>query len=391
MEKDLNFEELWKDPKFREFVSQYKKPLTTVPEPPSPSGALGSKSITEPCVNNEDDEDRGRSRTRDTLIPSTNKKLASRRSPSHRERSCSPRPKSSRPRREHEEFEGYRQDQVKQDYSSRRLRSTYARTSYTRGGKDGDRDGGIRGGPSIVLDKNGAQRKYKTFLEKMSKQEKYYFVKAHNHPFADVAGIPYFNPYGKVPLDNKLTAIIPKAAESLFISSGQRLDFPKYLEGRAVMRAAISCNIPDNATIEPGKSLSWCHFGLSVRLKVYEYVYDLEPYYYHFRDKTGENNWLIDSIAREYLKEYLRRHAAKSMKNKEILKSYIEEPDAENPYYFPKFGADKKYAGSTHALEGSTKHTVSASSSTNACDARRADRIVAQEEARANEELCGMI
>ncbi|KDN47122.1 hypothetical protein RSAG8_03899, partial [Rhizoctonia solani AG-8 WAC10335] len=84
--------------------------------------------------------------------------------------------------------------------------------------------------------------------------------------------------------------------------------------------------------------------------------------------------------------EYLHRHAAKSMKNKEILKSYIEEPDAENPYYFPKFGADKKYAGSTRALEGSTKHTVSASSSTNARDARRADRIVAQEEARANEE-----
>jgi hypothetical protein len=80
------------------------------------------------------------------------------------------------------------------------------------------------------------QVKYKTLLEKMSKGEKYEFVKAHNHPFADVAGIPYFNPYGKVPLDNKLTAIIPKATGSLFISSGQRLDFPEYLEGR------VSCS-----------------------------------------------------------------------------------------------------------------------------------------------------
>ncbi|CAE6445444.1 unnamed protein product [Rhizoctonia solani] len=565
MEQEPNFEELWKDPKFREFVSQYGKPLATNSKPPSPPGAWGSKPET-PCVNSNDDEDRGRLRTQETHIPSVrsfdnrsssplgdrltelqgplptnevsaysrqdlvhNKGIDSRQSPSHRERSYSPYPKASRPHWEQEASKDYCRNQDKQYHSSRRSRSTSrdqnyehaqyrrsrsrsrspkhyngynrrynsrsrsrsrsprpskyssryksrsrsrsprpnkrypyrserlssprhsydhheqhhyrrkrsqspprnqappprrtetkpldpskslpnppdgwsdkgyyhsARMSYTKGGKDGDRDGEMRGGPSMVVDKSGTPRKYKTLLERMSKQEKYHFVKAHNHPFSDVAGIPYFNPYGKVPLDNKLTAIIPKAAESLFISSGQRLDFPEYLEGRAVTRAAISCNVPDNATIEPGKSLNWSHFGLSVRLNIYEYVYELKPYYYHFRDKTGENNWLIDSIAREYLKEvggylrksgnttvdaieYLHRHAAKSMKNKEIQKSYIEEPDTENPYYFPK--ADRNYAGSTR-VEGATKRTNPASSSTKARDARRADRIVAQEEARA--------
>ncbi|CAE6380179.1 unnamed protein product [Rhizoctonia solani] len=278
-----------------------------------------------------------------------------------------------------------------------------AKASYETGGKDGDRAGGKRGGPVRVYDKNGRRVKYKTFLEGMSTEDKYFFVKEFNHPFASVAGIPYFNPYGKVPLDDKLIAIIPKAAGHLFVSSGQRLDFPEYLEGRAVTRAAVVANIPDNATVEPGKFLTWSHFGSSFRLKVYHYVYRFKPYYYHFRDKTGENNWLIDNEAHEYLKEvggylkkigegdadpveYLRQHASKNLKNKNIQKSYIEEPDTENPYFFAKFGADKKYAGSTRAPEGSANHTTPATSSTKARDARRADRIVAQEEARAKEE-----
>ncbi|CUA67292.1 hypothetical protein RSOLAG22IIIB_07333 [Rhizoctonia solani] len=278
-----------------------------------------------------------------------------------------------------------------------------AKASYETGGKGGDRAGGKRGGPVMVYDRNGRKVKHKTFLEGMSMEDKYFFVKEFNHPFASVAGIPYFNPYGKVPLDDKLIVIIPKASGHLFVSSGQRLDFPEYLEGRAVTRAAVVANIPDNATVEPGKFLTWRHYGSSFRLKVYHYVYKFKPYYYHFRDKTGENNWLIDNEAQEYLKEvggylkkigdrdmdpveYLRQHASKNLKNKNIQKSYIEVPDTENPYFFARFGADKKYAGSTRAPEGSTNHTTTAASSTKARDARRADRIVAQEEARAKEE-----
>ncbi|CAE6481817.1 unnamed protein product [Rhizoctonia solani] len=278
-----------------------------------------------------------------------------------------------------------------------------APSSYETGGKDGDRAGRKRGGPVMVYDKGGKRVKYRTFLEKMSKEDKYFFIKEHGHPFAAVAGIPYFNPYGKVPLEDALTAIIPRAAGPLFISSGQRLDFPEYLEGRAVTRAAVASNIPTNATIQPGKFLTWAHYGPSVRLKVYNYVYGIKPYIYHFRDKTGENNWLIDFEAQEYLKEvggylkksgqqtadpvdYLRQHASKNLKNKDIQKSYIEEPDAENPYYFFKSRSDKKYSGSSHASKLSITRTVTASSSTKERDARRADRIVAQEEARAKDE-----
>ncbi|CAE7152114.1 unnamed protein product [Rhizoctonia solani] len=278
-----------------------------------------------------------------------------------------------------------------------------AQASYETGGKDGDRAGNKRGGPVMVYNENNEKVKYKTLLEYMKKEEKYRFVKEHNHPFVAVAGIPYFNPYGKVPLDGKLTAIIPKTEGPLFISSGQRLDFEEYLEGRAVVRAAVSRNIPDNATLKSGQFLTWTHYGLSVRLQIYNYVYSIKPYYYHFRDVSGENNWLIDSEVKEYLKEiagYLRKNPniakdpiaylcqlkPKNTKKVEAQTPCINEPDTENPYYLPMFGADKKYAGSIPKPTAPTKPAIPTSSSTNARDARRADRIVALEEARAKDE-----
>ncbi|KEP44932.1 hypothetical protein V565_346030, partial [Rhizoctonia solani 123E] len=138
----------------------------------------------------------------------------------------------------------------------------------------------------------------------MSREEKYHFIKEHGHPFAAVVGLPYFNPYGKVPLDDKLTAIIPKTVGLLSVSSGQRLDHSEYTEGRGVMRAAVIANIPDEATIDEGKFLTWAHFGPSARLKLpFLQVYALKPYFYHFRDKSGENNWLLDAQAAGYLSD----------------------------------------------------------------------------------------
>ncbi|KDN42057.1 hypothetical protein RSAG8_07102, partial [Rhizoctonia solani AG-8 WAC10335] len=284
-----------------------------------------------------------------------------------------------------------------------------ARTSYEVGGKDGARANKTRGGRVKIQDKStGEKVKYSTLLEKMSREDKYLFIKEHGHPFAPVAGLPYFNPYGKVPLDDKLTAIIPKTKGKLFASSGQRLDYSEYVEGRGVMRAAVITNIPNEATIEEGKFLTWAHFGPSARLKVYNYVYTSKPYFYHFRDKSGENNWLLDIQAAEYLLEvasyhkktrseinpvdYLRRHGSKNQKS-QAQKLYIEEPNTENPYYYPEpntenpyyypvLGIDNKYAGEAPASRASA-HLPQPPSSTKVRDARRADKVVAEEEVRA--------
>ncbi|CAE6439396.1 unnamed protein product, partial [Rhizoctonia solani] len=422
MEAALNWEEMLKDPKFRELVSQYKKPHatesklpTTESKPPDPSGVTDISLLVNPLlvvsthtppiqttmaihlaactplpmiatmINTSTSSCVHAPLATTKMIMITTITVA---------RACNPLVKANTtattiriadwvpPR--HAEIKPLQlSEQLPDPPDGWNDKGYYlsAPVSYEIGGKNGDRAGGKQGGPSMIFDKNGTKVKYKTFLEKMSKEDKYLFVKEHNHPFTDIMGIPYFNPYGKVLLDDKLTTIIHKPV---------------------VTQAAVVCNILNNATIAPGKFLTWAHFGLSVHLQVYHYVYQIKPYYYHFHDKMGENNWLIDSEAWEYLKEvgrylkktrnqtvdpvdYLHQHESKNMKNKGIQKSYIEEPDTNNPYYFPKFGADKKYAGSMHALEALTKHTAPASSSTKAYDARRADRIVAQEKAHAKD------
>ncbi|KEP44874.1 hypothetical protein V565_357930 [Rhizoctonia solani 123E] len=213
----------------------------------------------------------------------------------------------------------------------------------------------------------------------MSREEKYQFIKEHGHPFAAVVGLPYFNPYSKVPLDDKLTAIIPKTVGLLSVSSRQCLDHSEYTEGQGVMQAAVIANIPDEATIDEGKFLTWAHFGPSACLKVYKYVYALKLYFYHFWDKSGKNNWLLDAQAtRSVLTpvEYLRRKESKGLTYRSGQKLYIEEPNSENPYYYHILGIDSKYSGKAPSTpKVSAKYMAPPpSSSTKARDARRADK-----------------
>jgi hypothetical protein len=104
---------------------------------------------------------------------------------------------------------------------------------------------GKRGGRLTVTDDQGNTVKSQTFLEKMTCKEKYEFIKEHNHAFAAAVGIPYFNPYGKVPLDEKLTKIIPKPREKRAVHEliGQRLDYDEYLEARVSTDIPYACGI----------------------------------------------------------------------------------------------------------------------------------------------------
>ena len=106
---------------------------------------------------------------------------------------------------------------------------------------------------------------------------------------------------------------------------------------------------------------------------------------------TGQTD--IDPI------EYMRRHASKNSDNKAARRTYIEEPNEDNPYYWAFYGTDKKHAGRAPASEASGSKASGSKappppppppSSNKARDARRADKVVAQEEARAKDEARAM-
>ncbi|CAE6469056.1 unnamed protein product, partial [Rhizoctonia solani] len=126
-------------------------------------------------------------------------------------------------------------------------------------------------------------------------------------------------------------------------------------------------------------------------------VYALKPYFYHFQDKSGKNNWLLDAQAAGYLAdsasyykksgsvlnpvEYLHRKESKGSTNRSGQKLYIEEPNSKNPYYYPILGINKKYSSKAPSTsEASVRYMAPPlSSSTKARDARRADKVVAEE------------
>ncbi|KAG8691681.1 hypothetical protein FRC11_012886 [Ceratobasidium sp. 423] len=54
----------------------------------------------------------------------------------------------------------------------------------------------------------------------------------------------------------------------MFVAIGLRLDYQEYLDCCAVIRAAVTDNIPSNADIAPGKALTWAHVGGTSRRAV---------------------------------------------------------------------------------------------------------------------------
>ncbi|KAG8732369.1 hypothetical protein FRC11_014107 [Ceratobasidium sp. 423] len=135
--------------------------------------------------------------------------------PPKRSRSCCPSPKLdiSLPIPSLESFPDPPEGWSDQGYYSN------TRCSYKQGGKVG------RGSRKVEDLKTGKTAHNAMFLEQLTCEEKYTFIKAH-HPFAALVGLKYFNPYSKV-----------------------------------VIQAAVTNNLPQNADIALGKALTWVHFG----------------------------------------------------------------------------------------------------------------------------------
>jgi hypothetical protein len=113
----------------------------------------------------------------------------------------------------------------------------YLKGEPSYGGTHGKCDGQVN-----VMDHDGNIVRGKTWLEKMLHEDKYTFIKEHNHTFTVVVGVPYFNPYGKVLLDKRLTKIIckPQDMQGAHVLIGQLLDYSEYLE--ACVSTKISCS-----------------------------------------------------------------------------------------------------------------------------------------------------
>ncbi|CAE6439235.1 unnamed protein product [Rhizoctonia solani] len=130
----------------------------------------------------------------------------------------------------------------------------------------------------------------------------------------------------------------------------------------------MTSNLPRDVTTKPDKFLTWKYVGPSARKRVYDHAYAFKSRGWHLSQED-------------------RRVAVSAPGSSDVRKSYIQEPDHETPLYFPLYATrvDRRYAGRAPASEAPTAPAAPTSSSKKARDTRRANKIVAQEEARVGE------
>ncbi|KDN35412.1 hypothetical protein RSAG8_11589, partial [Rhizoctonia solani AG-8 WAC10335] len=155
--------------------------------------------------------------------------------------------------------------------------------------------------------------------------------------------------------------------------------------------------MPDDSALEAGDTcVTWRHFSADLRQELFRQVCRALPLLFHFRDQTNKDNWFIAEIARNYLsgsKSYnpnrkhikdttkrMRRNATKLVENK--AKEYHVPAREDDPYYIQALvgGYDGKTVQKRTAA--SKARSKNPPSSTLNRDARRVDKVVAEEEAR---------
>ncbi|CCO37742.1 hypothetical protein BN14_11901 [Rhizoctonia solani AG-1 IB] len=265
-------------------------------------------------------------------------------------------------------------------------------SSYYAGGKS-------RGGRKFIKVNGKATKDIDySFLEKLKTNErKFKFVDKYGHPMARKLAIPHFNPYGYVPLDPKVVARIPRPPGDdwhLYVEVGAAGDYDWYLDTRSFIRSLVQHLMPPNAA---EASITWKQFDSERRQTLYRLGYAGIPALYHFRDPTNKDCWFIAEIARDYLsgrKAYDPKRSPGTLKRRnetklvENMKKRYTTPASkeEDPYYITAkatgkfdYTLDKKRG----PLSKDRKDTPDSSKTTSQRDARRADKIVASEEARA--------
>ncbi|KAG9096886.1 hypothetical protein FRC06_008229 [Ceratobasidium sp. 370] len=206
---------------------------------------------------------------------------------------------------------------------------------------------------------NGKEEIVYTSVEKLGTREaKYEYFKSHQHPFG-VKHEMYFNPYSTTASDLKNYKQIPRPP-GLQIGQGDSTpiheiigcqgDYDFYSQFLANLRITVIKYQPKH--IQDSKKAKWAQYGTTARRKVYDAILKIYPFCHHFRDATNEDNWVINTLATNYLSHtrsyatekertrYLRRHNSGSGRNADDDEEVVEddkagddggEPDSEDP------------------------------------------------------------
>ncbi|QRW26735.1 hypothetical protein RhiXN_01330 [Rhizoctonia solani] len=233
----------------------------------------------------------------------------------------------------------------------------------------------------LIRKEAGAKVIKATFLKCMSRQEAHKFIVKHGHPFGHKYNM-YFNPYGYVPKDPKAVARIHQPPGEcgvdwqLLYAMGCRGDYDLYNSTRGKIWAvakAFACRIVERRQLE---TITWGDFGSSNCKEFYDGCYKAfqAKGYDPKRTKPREQD------------DNLRRNASK-LAHKDVI-----PPKDEDPYYInvpeggygngPKRLAKFKRSDSPSCGRSLSTQLPPSTSSSN-CHARRADKVVSEEEARA--------
>lgn len=99
---------------------------------------------------------------------------------------------------------------------------------------------------------------------------------------------------------------------------GLRDDYDYMSDIRAIVRKACLKWRPKHVQLEEGQGLTWEHYSSGARKLIHDYVYSYFPFLYHFRNKSGEDSWAIIGMAIQYLRgirSYLKSGAEAKCEN----------------------------------------------------------------------------
>ncbi|QRV99680.1 hypothetical protein RhiJN_27699 [Ceratobasidium sp. AG-Ba] len=153
-------------------------------------------------------------------------------------------------------------------------------------------------------------RANKTHIEMLGDRlSKHQYTEQRIHPFAIKKGISWFNPYSAIKAPLECYELVKKPPElvtgpgrggtQLHELAGLRSDLDFWNVIRRVTREGLARYAPRN--LQPDVRPTWSRYSASAQREVYRYCYRLIPSLQHFRNKTGEDCWLIAAIAQQYL------------------------------------------------------------------------------------------
>ncbi|GAB1527648.1 hypothetical protein RhiTH_010836 [Rhizoctonia solani] len=162
--------------------------------------------------------------------------------------------------------------------------------------------------------------------------------------------------------------------------AGYKTNYNAYLLYLDNLWSCLIKNTPQTIDLGKNKKLTWLHYGGLIQRRVYRKMEEKHPFLKYFLDKTGDDNWFVWDTAQMYLSQ---ANTYNNKKNKASRNSYIRQNQSNSKPVQSDEDKDGGNAEDTNnnAPRSTMRSTPSKPSSSTSCKARRADRIVAKEEA----------